>query len=242
MNNIFLSVIIPAYNEEKRISTTLLSLNSYLLSKNYLYEIIIVNDGSTDSTAEVVTKFQTNIPNLRFINNKENRGKGFVVNCGMNIARGKYKLFMDADNSVKINAIENFLIEMNNGADIVIGSIALTKAIVIDHNPWYRRIFGTISKMVTRLVALPGIYDTQRGFKLFNSKAANEIFPLQTIWRFGFDIELLVIARVKKLKIKELPVVWDNPSGSTVRLKDYIRTFVELFKIILNRIIGKYNK
>ncbi len=240
MEDIFLSVIIPAYNEEKRIGNTLSSIQEYFKLKNITYEIIVVNDGSTDSTVGAVEAFQNKDPNLKLINNPINFGKGYAVNCGMNEAKGKYRLFMDADNSVHIDSVENFLTEIREGADIVIGSIAINKAEVTEHNAWHRRIFGTISKFLIRMVAVPGIYDTQRGFKLFTAESATRIFPLQTIWRFGFDIELLVIAETQKMKIKELPVVWDNPSGSKVRLRDYIKTFYELFRIVLNKIRGKY--
>ena len=241
MDNKFLSIVIPAYNEEKRIGETLLSLEEYFKSKKITHEVIVVSDGSTDKTAEIVSGFQKKNPNFFLINNIDNLGKGHAVNCGMKKARGDYRLFMDADNSVRIDFIESFLEEINNGADVVVGSISLSGSKIIDHNVWYRRIVGIISKFIIKFVAMLDVNDTQRGFKLFTRAAAEKIFPLQTIWRFGFDIELLVIAKAQGLKIKELPIEWHNPSGSTVRFIDYIKTFEELLKIAINKILGIYN-
>jgi glycosyltransferase XagB len=238
-----LSVIIPAYNESQRIGVTLADLKRYFSRKKELsYEIIVVSDGSTDSTADVVRSFATDFPGLRLIDNKENRGKGYAVKCGMLEARGDYRLFMDADNSVTIDAIEPFIEEMYKGKhDVTIGSIAFSFVPSIEHNGWHRRLFGSISKFLVRIVATPGIYDTQRGFKLFTKAAAEAIFPLQKIERFGFDIEILSIARLHRLSIKELPVVWDNPAGSKVHLKAYLDSFIELCKIYRNVLSGSYD-
>lgn len=241
MKNIYLSVIIPAYKEENRIQTTLLSLDYYFRDKDYEYEIIVVNDGSPDNTAEVVRSHMPFVKNLRLIDNEENQGKGYAVNCGMLEAKGQYRLFMDADNSVTIWTVEEFMKEIKKGADVVIGSIALgDKSNVVEHNGWHRRLFGSISKFLIRNIATPGIYDTQRGFKLFTANAADTIFNRQTIKKFGFDIELIVIARANKLFVKEVPVLWDNPAGSTVTLSSYITTFGDLIKIVINRLTGKY--
>lgn len=240
MDNIFLSVVIPAYKEESRIGDTLLSLEDYFKDKPYQYEIIVVNDGSPDNTAKVVKGYMQKVKNLRLVDNKENHGKGFAVNCGMAQAKGEYRLFMDADNSVHISTVENFLPELKIGADVVIGSIRLKKASVSENSGWYRRALGYIAKVIIGVLAVPGISDTQRGFKLFSRKASEVIFPLQTINRFGFDIELLVIAWVNGLKIKELPVVWNNADGSTVTLKSYFQTLRELFHIVRNRLSGRY--
>lgn len=240
MNDIFLSVIIPAYKEANRIGTTLLSVDNYLRDKAYNYEIIVVNDGSPDDTSSVVTRYLPIVKNLKLIDNEVNQGKGYAVNCGMLEARGEYRLFMDADNSVDIQTIEDFLPYIEKGNDVVIGSIAISNK-VVEHNGWHRRFFGSISKFVIRNLVTPGIYDTQRGFKLFTKKSAEIIFPKQTIERFGFDIELITIARANNLIVKELPVVWDNPAGSTVTLGSYISTLGDLAKIISNRILGRYS-
>ncbi len=243
MNKTLLSVIIPAYNEEKRIGVTLADLKRYFSQKEFPYEIIVVSDGSTDRTVDVVREFSRDFPQLKVIDNKENRGKGYAVRCGMLEAVGEYRLFMDADNSVTIDTVEPFIEEAcKHGCEVTIGSIAFSaEAEVVEHNGWHRRVFGSISKLLVRAVATPGIYDTQRGFKLFTDKAASAIFPLQKIDRFGFDIEILVIARTHGFSIRELPVAWDNPAGSKVHLRAYIDSFVELWKIYANMLRGTYD-
>ena len=242
MSNIYLSVIVPAYREEKRIRSTLLDLERYFREKQYRYEIIVVNDGSPDGTADVVRELIPQIPNLSVIDNKKNRGKGFAVKCGMTYARGQYRLFMDADNSVRIDELDTFIADMErNGHDIAIGSIAFSYARTVEHNGWHRRFLGSLSKMMVRVIAVPGIYDTQRGFKVFTARAAEMVFPRQRIRRFGFDIEILLIALTHSLSVKELPVQWDNPPGSTVKLSSYFQSLSELGRIFMNKARGMYD-
>lgn len=241
-DKIKLSVVIPAYNESSRVGLILESLKAYLGTSKVRYEIILVDDGSTDNTVPAVQKFAGNWPELRILENKENRGKGFSVNRGMQAARGDYRLFMDADNSVDISHVDAFFDGMKNGADIVIGSTRLSGSAVSENAGWYRRIFGYCAKILISFFAVPGIRDTQRGFKLFSQRAADAIFPLQTIERFGFDIELLSIAQVNGFTIKEMPVTWNNPDGSKVTLGSYFQTLGELLHIMRNRISGKYSK
>lgn len=242
MKKIVLSIIIPAYNEEKRIATTLLEIESYLHNLNTPYEIIVVNDGSTDTTSKVVKQIQAKHETILLIDNLNNRGKGYAVHCGMHSANGDYRLYMDADNSISIHHIDNFIEHIQQGADIAIASINHPDAKAIDHNHPYRRVAGLISKYIIKNISTPNIYDTQRGFKLFTKDAAESIFPLQTIWRFGFDIELITIANIKGYKIIELPVTWDNPTGSTVTFGSYFYTLLELGKITRNRLSKKYGK
>jgi Glycosyltransferases involved in cell wall biogenesis len=207
----------------------------------YGYEILVINDGSKDATSEVVRAYEQKLPGLRLISFKRNLGKGAAVRTGMIEARGEYRLFMDADNSVTIDTVEAFFDAIENeGHDIVIGSIAHPQARYVEHNGYYRRLLGSISKLLIRTVAIPGIRDTQRGFKLFTRAAAEAIFPLQQIERFGFDIEILYIARRHGFSVKEMPVVWDNPAGSTVSPRAYFDSFIELAKILWNGITGKY--
>jgi len=240
--NILLSVVIPAYNEEKRIGVTLSDLKRYFQTKDFSYEVIVVSDGSTDNTAKFVEDFARDFPALRLVEYSPNRGKGHAVQVGMLEARGEYRLFMDADNSVTIDTVEPFLEEMRAGGDdVTIGSIAFSPDEVIEHNGWHRRFLSSLSKIFVRAIATPGIYDTQRGFKLFTAKAAEVIFPLQKIERFGFDIEILVIARIHSMKIRELPVAWNNPAGSKVHLKAYAECFIELWRIYGNMLKGEYD-
>lgn len=240
MENIYLSIVIPAYNEEHRIGKTLKELDVYLSRQNYSYEILVVNDGSKDKTAEVVREAAKVIKNLRLIDNEKNQGKGGVVRQGMLQAQGEYRLFSDADNSVSIDQIENFWPHFKEGYDVVIGSIEVEGAKVEEHAAWYRRFVGHWAKLLIRALAIWEIRDTQRGFKCFTAKAAQAVFPKQTIVRWGFDIEILVIAKKQGYKIKEVPVIWINPGESKVHLSAYINTFKELLQIKWNLIRGKY--
>jgi dolichyl-phosphate beta-glucosyltransferase len=228
-----LSVIIPAYNEENRIKETLGEIYNYLMRPNYSWEIIVVSDGSRDRTVEVVSEFISNKPEISLIANTKNKGKGYVVRQGMLEAKGDFRLFTDADNSTSIEQIEKFwpyLIEKEY--DIVIGSIEVEGSEIKENAQWYRRILGKYSKYIIRAIAgLWNIHDTQRGFKLFTDKSAQNVFSKTKIDRFGFDIEVLALAKKIGYKIKELPVIWDNPSDSKVSLKSYFGVLRDLFKI-----------
>lgn len=240
MDRIHLSVIIPAYNEEKRIATTLLDIDRYLARQKYTYEIIVVSDGSEDNTAEVVRKAQQLVKNLRLIDNKENHGKGYVTRQGILEAKGEYRLFMDADNSTKIDHLDLFWPETKTN-DIVIGSIEVKGAKIHESAQWYRRWLGKLAKYIIRVVAgLWEIKDTQRGFKLFNKKSAEAIFSKQTLTRWGFDFEILVLAKKMGFKTKEVAVDWYNPGESKVSIGSYVKTFIELLKIKYNFLTNKY--
>jgi len=233
-----LSVVLPAYNEEKRIAETLRDLDGYLRRQKYTSEVIVISDGSSDKTVEVVRGL--NISRVRVIDNKENHGKGYVVRQAMLDARGEYRLFMDADNSTKITELENFWLYFNEEYDIVIGSIEVEGSSIHETAAWYRRALGRLAKLVIRLLLIWDIHDTQRGFKCFTAKSVKAIFPKQTIERWGFDMEVLKIARVQGFKIKEVPVQWSNPAGSKVTLGAYVSSFRELLKIKWNALCGKY--
>ncbi|MAG45070.1 hypothetical protein CL633_04250 [bacterium] len=236
----YLSVIIPAYNEQDRIGSTLLIIEKYLKKQDYTWEILVVNDGSRDHTANVIRDIRMRIKNLRFINNKKNHGKGYVVRQGMLKARGKIRLFTDADNSTDISHIEKLKPFLSKGFDIVIGSIEVSGAKIHEETGWYKRIFGKWSKLLIRIIALPGIRDSQRGFKLFTAKSARDIFPRQRIMRWGFDIEILAIAKKLNYKIKEIPINWINKGKTEVSPMAYVKTLKELFQIKWNLITGKY--
>lgn len=236
-----LSVVVPAYNEQDRIGQTLLAVSEYLRKQSYNYEILVVSDGSRDNTADVVQKLESQITNLRLLDNKLNHGKGWVTKQGMLAATGDVRLFMDADNSTTIDEIEPMLPYLAQGYDVVIGSIETKGAVIHEHAQWYRRFAGHMVKYLIRgVLGLWDILDTQRGFKLFTAKAAQDVFSRSTIARFGFDFEVLAIAKKHGYKIKEVPVIWNNPGGSTVSLKSYITTFVDLVKVRLNLWNGRY--
>lgn len=239
---IFLSVVIPAYNEENRLGTTLKAVDAYCKQQPFGYEILVVNGGSTDRTAEVVREYARTVQGLSLIDIAQNRGKGYVVQQGMSVAKGKFRLFMDADNSVPIEYFDMFLPYFSQGYDVVIASIELPGATVNEHAAWYRRMLGHWAKLLIRLLAIWEIHDTQRGFKVFSEKAARDIFPLQTLTRWGFDIEILVIAKTLGYRIKELPVIWTNSGESKVGLNAYFTTLHDLFTVRKNMVLGKYRR
>lgn len=239
----YLSVVIPAYNEEKRIVSTLKSIDEYLRRQIYDYEILVVSDGSKDGTVGIVRNLESEISGLRLIDNKENHGKGYVVKQGMLEAKGELRLFTDADNSTSIDHLDKFLPYINEGYSVVIGSIAISgHKVASGSEPGWRRISGKLGNLFIQIMAVPGIYDTQRGFKLFREDAVSKIFPKLTITRWGFDIEVLALARKFGYKIKEIPVDWKNDPNSKVGLRAYFQVLLETVKIRWNLTAGVYNK
>jgi len=237
----YLSIIIPAYNEEKRLPRTLFDIDKYLRKQNYDYEIIIINDGSKDNTAKAVRKLQPKIKNLKLIDNKKNNGKGFVVRQGMMKAKGEYRLFTDADNSTSIDQVEKLLPFFKKGYDIVIGSRDVKGAVLDPPQPWNRVMVGNVFNLfVQAIVGLWGIWDTQCGFKALSAKATNDILPKCRINKWAFDPEILKIGKKMGYKIKEIPIRWVNDPESKVKLKGMIRMGFDLLKIRWNLIIRRY--
>jgi dolichyl-phosphate beta-glucosyltransferase len=239
-NDIYLTIVIPAYHEEENITPTLQALHSYFDEKPYSVEYIVVDDGSTDSTSEravkagaKVTKFDSNL------------GKGTAVRAGMLAASGKFVLFTDADYPYEISAIENCFREFENGADIAIGSRNLA-----DSNRGNKRLkrimISRIGNIISRILILPGISDTQAGFKCFTRKAVQKIFPLSLIDGWGFDIEVLFIARKLGCKIREVPVFLipheSRPSRIQTPLRTAINVFGSIFRVHWNSIAGRYRQ
>ena len=245
MEKIYLSVIIPAYREEKRISKTLLDIDQYLSEQKYSYEIIIVNDGSPDNTVGVVNRFSELIKNLRLIDNKENHGKGWVVKQGMLEAKGEIRLFMDADNATTIDHFDRMKPLFEQGYQVVIASRDKKDAPGAKQavtQSFLKRQLGNFGNILIQLMAVPGIWDTQCGFKAFTAEATQDIFSRAKINRWGFDIESLALAKKFGYKIGIIPANWINDADSRVTLKGYFNTFRELFKIKWNLITGKYGK
>ena len=199
---LYLSVIIPAYNEEKRIPNTLLAIDEYLSRQDYTYEILVVIDGAQDNTANVVKKFQSLVKNLRFISNKENHGKGYVVRQGMLEAKGSIRLFMDADHSTSIDHIEKMLPFFSaKKAEVVIGSRDSKDAKGAKQEvkqSFLKRLIGNMGNLLIQIVVARGIWDTQNGFKAFTAAAAQDIFSRTRIDRWGFDIEAIALARRRR--------------------------------------------
>ncbi|MBZ9569364.1 glycosyltransferase family 2 protein [Patescibacteria group bacterium] len=238
---VYLSVIIPAYNEEERLPETLREIDKYLKTKDYESEIIVVSDGSTDRTVEVVKNLMPEIKNLRLIEFEKKRGKGFGVRQGMLKASGKYRVFTDADNSTSIDQIEKMWPEFESGFDIVIGSRDIKGAVIAVPQTWFRRRLGDIFNLISQVISgLLGIWDTQCGFKGFTKKAAEDIFSKATIDRFAFDVEVLILAKKLGYKFKEIPVVWINDPGSKVKFRSMVEMLIDVFKIRLNFIKNIY--
>lgn len=241
-NKIHLSVVVPAYNEQNRLPKTLREIEKYLKTQSYDWEIVVVNDGSKDNTSQVVKELLSEIENLRLVDNKENHGKGYVVRQGMLEAKGKYRVFTDADNSTSIDQVEKMWPEFEKGYDIIIGSRDIKGAVLSVPQTWLRRRIGDIFNLLVQITCgLWGIWDTQCGFKGFTEKATEDIFPKCRIDRFAFDPEILVIAKKMGYKIKEIPVTWINDPESKVKLKSMIKMAVDLLKIRKNLIIKKYD-
>jgi len=243
-NQPYLSVIIPAYKESHRIGKNLLEIESFLSSKNFSYEILVVVDGSPDDTAEVARGYADKVKNLRVIANLENHGKGFVVRQGLLEAKGELSLFLDADGSTSITHLDSFLPEFEKGNDVVIGSRDIEGAFVQIHQPKYREIMGDMGNWAIRIVlGLWSYPDTQCGFKMLNAKAAEAVANRMVVDRFGFDFEMIILAKKMGFKIKQMPVRWLNEEGSSVGLtgpNGFIQVLIDLFKTRLRLWTGKY--
>src|SRR4030042_3117215 len=234
-HNIYISVVIPAYNENVRIVKTLEKTLDYFEIHNYLYEIIIIDDASTDVTYNLVDTLFRSHSNIKILRNRKNMGKGFSVKRGVLESRGDYVLFSDADLSTPIEEIEKFFPHFNKGYDIVIGSRALKDSQILLKQPWYRKNMGKIFNLLVRLFIIKGIKDTQCGFKCFRKEVAHKIFSLQRLNGFCFDVEILYIAKSLGYKIKEVPIIWLHCLHSRVAIFMYsICMFFDLFKIKFN--------
>ncbi len=244
-NKPYLSVVVPAYKEKERIGSNLLEIKNFLDTKNFDYEVIVVVDGSPDNTAEVAQNYSSQLKNLRVINNKENHGKGYVVRQGLLEAKGKYVVFLDADGSTSITHVEKFLPELEKGADVVIGSRKIDGAFVQIHQPRYREIMGEGGNWLIRIVlGLWSFPDTQCGFKMLTGQAAHKVASRMVVDRFGFDFELIILAKKLGLNVVQMPVRWLNEEGSTVSLtgpNGFIQVLIDLFKTKGRLIAGKYN-
>jgi glycosyltransferase involved in cell wall biosynthesis len=243
MSEIYLSVIIPAYNEEKRLPKTLREVDGYLRKQNYNSEIIVVSDGSTDRTCEIVEGLKNEIKNLKLICEKINRGKGYGVRLGMFEAKGEFRLFTDADNSTPIEQIEKMWPYFEEGYEIVIGSRDIKGAVLDPPQNLFRRFVGEVFKYLRKIIVnLWEIEDSQCGFKCFKGEAAEKIFPKCKINRFAFDPEILLVGKKLGYKIKEVPVYWKNDPDSKVRLKSMVKMLLDLLKIRWNLIKNEYQK
>lgn len=230
-NQMYISIVIPAYNEERRIVRTLEAITAFLDRKSYGSEVIVVDDGSSDGTVAAVAAMSAKLPRIKIVRNDENMGKGHSVKRGVMEAEGDLIFFTDADLSTPIEALDSFLPEIREH-DIVIGSRAIKGANIVLHEPVYREILGRIFSLLVRSLCVPGFTDTQCGAKLFRREAAKAIFPRQRLSRFAFDVELLYLARLCGYKVKEIPVDWYYSTDTRVRpFRDGIKMLFDLIRI-----------
>jgi len=236
------SFVIPAYNESVRIRPTLDELLRHSQEQAWDVEILVVNDGSRDDTAQIVRQYGKVHPEVLLVENPGNRGKGFSVRNGMLHARGDICLFTDADLSSPMSEAQKLFDAVAEGADIAIGSRWLRPELQTERQPLYRQLFGRIFNLVLRVVLGLNFADTQCGFKAFRRDAAQRVFPLQKIERWGFDPEILFLARRLGLTVNEVPVVWAHSEGTRLHpFRDGFRMFLEVLHIRWNSMSGAYN-
>ncbi len=213
-----LSLVIPAYNEAGRLPPNLEKIAAWAQGQSRTVDLILVDDGSTDGTAELARQVLADRLPLLTLTNQPNRGKGYSVRRGMLEAGGQAALFTDADLSTPIQEADRLVAALEAGADVAIGSRTAKGSHIELHQPWYRELAGRTFGLVTRLIALPGISDSQCGFKCFRREAAQAIFPHQTLQGWAFDVELLVIARKLSYQVAQVPVAWYNDPASKVHM------------------------
>jgi dolichyl-phosphate beta-glucosyltransferase len=241
----YLSVIIPAYTEEHRIGRTLEVIHSYLEKQPYSFEVLVVLDGPKDQTLDKVRSFAADRPNVRWINREENRGKGFTVRQGMLAAYGEVRLFTDADNSTDISHFDQMKPFFDNGIEIVICSRDRKDAVGAQQavpQPPLKRFLGNAGNLFIQLMAVPGIWDTQCGFKAFSARAAEDIFSVATIDRWGFDIEALALARHFGYRIRIIPAHWIDDADTHVGMRNYLDTLWETVRVRWNLLTGTYRR
>ncbi|HXY23977.1 MAG TPA: dolichyl-phosphate beta-glucosyltransferase [Candidatus Acidoferrum sp.] len=235
-----LSIIIPSYNEELRLPATLEQTAAYLSASRHTAEVLVVDDGSKDHTAEVAESFRSKIPALRVVSNGVNRGKGFSVRHGMQEATGRIALFTDADLSAPIEEADKLISALEH-YDVAIGSRAVDRSLITVHQSPFREFAGIIFNKVVQLMLWLPFVDTQCGFKAFRRERCKIIFEQQTIERFGFDPELLYLARHHGLHAVEIPVRWaHSPATKVSMLRDSIQMFLDVFIIRWNALLGRY--
>lgn len=240
-NDVYLSIVIPAYNEEKRIGNTLDNIINYLNKKDYKSEIIVVVDGSTDSTMNVIKEFGRKDSRIKATENKITRGKGYSVKKGMLETNGKFALFTDADLSTPISEVEKLIHWLEKGYDVAIGSRSLKDSQVEIHQPFVREFMGKIFNKIMSLLVCKGFKDTQCGFKCFKRPVINKIFSRQIIKGFAFDVEIILIAERHGFRVKEVPVRWLNSPQSKVSIiRDPLIMFCDLLRIKFYDLMKKY--
>jgi glycosyltransferase involved in cell wall biosynthesis len=243
MNDLNYSIIIPAYNESERLGVSLPKVLDYVDRQGRQAEIIVVNDGSTDGTAEVVRRFARLHPEVRLVENPGNRGKGYSVRNGMLQAHGDVMLFTDADLSSPIYEADKLFAAIEQGADVAIGSRWLRAELQTERQPWHRQLYGRLFNLALRLTLGLNYRDTQCGFKAFTRAAAHTVFSRQRVERWGFDPELLFLANKFNLRTVEVPVEWAHDHRSKISpVRDGIKMGVEMLSVRWNDLSGLYKE
>ena len=232
-----LSVVIPAYNEALRLPATLARVRHHLAARGVTHEILVVDDGSTDATADVARAAGDAV---RLLRHEPNRGKGYAVRRGMLAASGGRRLMTDADLSTPIEELARLEAELDRGFDVAIGSRAVAGARIEVRQPAYREAMGRLFNRLVRVLLLPGLLDTQCGFKLFSAEAAEASFGSCRLDGFSFDVEALYLARRRGLRVAEVPIVWRNDAATRVGLGGGSAAFVDLLRIRLLALRGAY--
>lgn len=238
LRTVHLSIVIPAYNEERRIAGTLQGLQEYLARQEYTSEILVVDDGSEDQTEKIV---RASFPEVTLISYPVNRGKGHAVKVGMLAAHGAYRLFYDADASTPISELEKVWPEFERGAEVVIGSRALRESQIEVRQPMYREYMGRVYNLLLRVLLLTRFPDTQCGFKCLTAECTQTVFPRVTRMGYGSDCEILYIATLDGFPVVEVPVRWINSPDTRVRaIRDSLDMIREVLIIRFNTLTGKY--
>jgi glycosyltransferase involved in cell wall biosynthesis len=238
-----LSIVIPAFNESARIEDALERVMSCVAERRWDAEVVVVDDGSKDNTAEIVHQWMVRHPRLHLVQNPGNKGKGYSVRNGLLQAAGDIVMFTDADLSAPMEEAERLIAAIEDGADVAIGSRWMDRTRQTIHQPLYRQFFGRCFNWITRTVMGLPFKDTQCGFKAFKRPAAQVIFRLQTIERWGFDPEILFIARKLKYVIREVPVTWGHDERSRMSyLKDGMKMLEDMARIRANSLAGRYDE
>jgi glycosyltransferase involved in cell wall biosynthesis len=242
MANLQYSIIVPAYNEQERIAASLEALLTHMARRCWSAEVLVVNDGSTDRTAEIVSRFASRNPAVRMLENPGNRGKGYSVRHGLQEAAGEMILFTDADLSTPIYEADKLFVTLENGADVAIGSRWLESRLQTQRQPLHRQFVGRMFNLVLLATLRLNYRDTQCGFKAFRRPAAQVLSSLQQVERWGFDAELLFLARKLGLRVREVPVEWAHDHRSKIRVfRDGLRMVADLLVVRWYQISGRYD-
>lgn len=241
MKSPYLSIVIPAHNEEKRLPVAFEKIDAFLKKQKYSYEVLVVENGSHDKTSEVTRKYASTHPYVKLMEVKT-RGKGLAVKQGMLAAKGEYRFICDTDLSMPIDELPKFLPPATDGSDVMIGTREGKGAKRIGE-PFKRHLIGRVFNLIIKFTILPGFDDTQCGFKMFSAKAANDLFTIQKLNGIGFDIELIFLAKKREYKIKEVPIVWYFDADSRMKLfQDSLKALTEIWQIRKAWWTGEYKK